>query len=69
MGKTVEHDTEFKNSISDEVVKLYPQTGDNGFQVVAGDTMACDDFYEGSFIVFYYYSYFHFSFLYAVNFL
>lgn len=47
MGKTVEHNTEFKNSISDEVVGLSPQVDDKGFKVVAGDTMACDDFYEG----------------------
>ena len=52
MGKTVEYDTEFKNSISDEVVGLSPQVGDHGFRVVAGDTMACDDFYEGIIIIF-----------------
>ena len=46
MGKTVEYDTEFKNSISDEVVELSSQ--EKGFQVITGDTMACDDFYEGN---------------------
>ena len=46
MGKTVEHSTELKDSISEEVVDL---SRDSSYNVLTGDTMACDDFYEGTY--------------------
>ena len=48
LGKSVEQDASFVNSISEELISL-TNDGDEkvSFEVVTGDTMCCDDFYEG----------------------
>jgi len=48
LGKTVEQDASFLNSISDELMSLTRDSEEKVFfEVVIGDTMCCDDFYEG----------------------
>ena len=46
LGGIVRHPTDIGSVVSDELAS-YSSENDFHFDVVQGDTMCCDDFYEG----------------------
>ena len=51
LGNIIERPTDFGSCLSDELAS-YSNENDFHFDVVQGDTMCCDDFYEGNFLDF-----------------
>lgn len=51
LGDIIERPTDIGSSLSDELAS-YSNENDFHFDVVQGDTMCCDDFYEGEFLYF-----------------
>ncbi len=48
LGKIVEYSTDLGSSLSDELAS-YSNENEFHFDVQQGNTMCCDDFYEGSY--------------------
>ena len=46
LGKVINHPTDIDSSLSDELAS-YSNENSFHFDVIQGDTMCCDDFYEG----------------------
>lgn len=48
LGEVVDHDTEFKHMLHDELIQIVQSKESNlNYEIVLGDTMCCHDFYEG----------------------